>query len=475
MSLFEVNTEELNKLANQLKDISGLLRDGDGVPVINRSLGTIRSFFGFNMSTHKGNLSSVYSTMRDLSNDLMKLGTALSAIARYSQDADIQAFSIFANIPMHVITKVNLIGDFDITKGFLNTRNSTADAVTIGLTRNWLDNGIGIIGKGMEIISGGNAKIGKTADEEIMIDSIESLLKSSCDTPNQLMENIESLFKKMSPEEYENFMKVLKTVVSTGKTLTEAEVYDLCKDSSSYSDPELLLYVTKLMSKQDAWEGISDAIDKSFGKLGDAVEYGEFATGIAKTIFTDYTQYVINLEAIRTAMREAGYNNELVDSCIDRMMKDYQNKAITVVNDCTTLIAEKGIDLAMKEATGGLYKLFAGTWSITNTLTGLQDTTDGLATVYATQQYSYALVDKYNECAEKIRSGNYTESDLQQCNMYFELARNAKIQEYTAIKNMHEEALNSASSLFASKDDKNATREYISLLENEISRLKALK
>ena len=59
--------------------------------------------------------------------------------------------------------------------------------------------------------------------------------------------------------------------------------------------------------------------------------------------------------------------------------------------------------------------------------------------------------------------------------MYFELARNAKIQEYTAIKNMHEEALNSASSLFASKDDKNATREYISLLENEISRLKALK
>ena len=226
MSLFEVNTEELNNLANQLKDISGLLRDGDGIPVINRSLGTIRSFFGFNMSTHKGNLSSVYSTMRDLSNDLMKLGTALSAIARYSQDADIQAFSIFANIPMHVITKVNLIGDFDITKGFLNTRNSTADAVTIGLTRNWLDNGIGIIGKGMEIISGGNAKIGKTADEEIMIDSIESLLKSSCDTPNQLMENIESLFKKMSPEEYENFMKVLKTVVSTGKTLTEAEVYE---------------------------------------------------------------------------------------------------------------------------------------------------------------------------------------------------------------------------------------------------------
>ena len=83
--------------------------------------------------------------------------------------------------------------------------------------------------------------------------------------------------------------------------------------------------------------------------------------------------------------------------------------------------------------------------------------------------------------------GDYTEKDVEQCNIYFELARTAKIQEYTAMSNMYENARNEMgeniiskgvikgiASAFTSEEDKQILSEAIDILDDEIIRLQDL-
>lgn len=83
------------------------------------------------------------------------------------------------------------------------------------------------------------------------------------------------------------------------------------------------------------------------------------------------------------------------------------------------------------------------------------------------------MVEKFNQYAQIIRSGKYTQADIDQCNQYFELARQAKIQEYQAIVDFTNEQLSSISIATAQK--KADARQMIQEIEAEIQRLSALK
>ena len=79
----------------------------------------------------------------------------------------------------------------------------------------------------------------------------------------------------------------------------------------------------------------------------------------------------------------------------------------------------------------------------------------------------------FNQYAQIIRSGKYTQADIVLCNLYFELARQAKIQEYQAIVDFTNEQLSCIS--IATAQEKADARQMIQEIEAEIQRLSALK
>lgn len=155
------------------------------------------------------------------------------------------------------------------------------------------------------------------------------------------------------------------------------------------------------------------------------------------------------------------------------MLWEYRNQYISAAVDGIEKLAEMGLDKGIDKVLP-LLDVFLDTKDISSSIIGLTDTTDNIANIYATQQYSYSIVEKYEFYRQKINSGTYTQSDIEQCNTYFELAKAAKLQEYQAIKVVMEDALNSVSNIFASAEDKEYTRDILVKIDSEIERLKSL-
>ena len=63
---------------------------------------------------------------------------------------------------------------------------------------------------------------------------------------------------------------------------------------------------------------------------------------------------------------------------------------------------------------------------------------------------------------------------MQQCQLYFRMAKAAKLEEYKSIKVTLEDAVNSGGAIFSSSEDKQYTRDILSELDGEIERLERL-
>ena len=96
MSLFEVNTYELENCANRLKSISEKLDNGRGMPLVSRAIGSISYFTGLDITPHINGLSDICAEMKTLSDDLMSLGNVLLKVSEVSQKTDAAVSSIFS-------------------------------------------------------------------------------------------------------------------------------------------------------------------------------------------------------------------------------------------------------------------------------------------------------------------------------------------------------------------------------------------
>lgn len=358
-----------------------------------------------------------------------------------------------------------LIG-FDFTELFLNSRDTGKDALAIGWTSDFLKNITSFIG------------VGDNVNEIHMRKSIESVIAEILKHKHEMTDFYEDYTDALMPEELETQKKIIKNFVKTGKIYTKEELANLLKmDVSEFDESKIAKWINQGLLQEDNLEflnKISNKIDTTLGAYGDAVETLDISSQILTKVFNDYTEDTKYLEAIKQALIDGGYDNKTVNGVVDSMLWEYRNQYISAVHDGIEKLAEKavdkGLDKVMDKAVPYL-GVFLDTKDITSSVIGLTETTDDIASVYATQQYSYALVEKYDFYRQKINSGTYTKNDIEQCDIFYKLAKQAKLQEYKAIKKVTEKALNSGGAIFSSDEDKQYTRDVIAEINVEIEKL----
>ncbi len=351
--------------------------------------------------------------------------------------------------------------EFDATSLFIDSRNTTVDAIAVGWTSDWLKNFTSLFG------------VGDNVNEIMVRKSIESVISELLKNKHETEDFFEGYTSALMPEEVETAKKIIGLSIDTGKIYSETEIANLLKiDVKDITESDYLKWLCQ-SDNLKFLNQISDKIDLTIGAYGDAVDTLDISTQLLAKVFNDYTEDTKYLEAIKQALVDGGYDNKTVNDVVDTMLWEYRNQYISAAVDGIEKLAEMGIDKGVDKVLP-LLDVFIDTKDISSSIIGLTDTTDNLGNIYATQQYSYGLVEKYEFYRQKINSGNYTQSDVEQCNTYFELAKAAKLQEYKAIETVTEDALNSVNSIFHSSEDKQYTRDILVKIDAEIERLESL-
>lgn len=354
---------------------------------------------------------------------------------------------------------------FDFTELVLDSRNPSKDALAIGWTRDWVKNLTSLFTRGFGF--------GENANETIMRTSIETVIKELLENKHEVSDFLEDYTDNLMPEEVEMSKKIVDHFLKTGEIYTEIEMAELMKVSVHEFRRSHYYDMLKQIDNKAFLKKISNKLNKTIGAYSNAVEAYDMTTQVLTKLFTDYTEELKYLKAIKTALIDGGYDNKTVNDIVDSMIWGYTNQ----FNDTVKYIADEGADLAINKGLDKVLPLldvFISAKDISSELIGLKVTTDNVANIYATQQYSYALVDKYNWYRTKINSGVYTQEDIQQCQLYFRMAKAAKLEEYKSIKVTLEDAVNSGGAIFSSSEDKQYTRDILSELDGEIERLERL-
>lgn len=353
--------------------------------------------------------------------------------------------------------------DYDATSFFLDNRNPIVDAIAAGWTSDWIENITSQFG------------IGEDINDQAIRKSIESVIKEVLKHKHDATDFVGEFVDNLTPEELEWGEKIINYILDTGESLTESDIADILNiDVKDITESDYL----RFLCDQDNLKFLGDlknTVSETIGSegYGDAINTIKISSEILGKLFNDYTEDVKYLEAIKQALIDGGYDNKLVNDMIDEMLWEYRNQYISAAKDgveeLLKMASEEGIDKALP-----LLGTFLDTKDITNDIIGLTDTTEDISNIYSTQQYSYALVKKYESCRQKLLSGTYTQNDVQECMIYFELAKAAKLQEYKAIKAIMEDALGSASTVFRSSEDEQYTRDMLAKVNAEIERLEGL-
>lgn len=360
--------------------------------------------------------------------------------------------------------------EFDVTRLALDSRETWKDALVLWWTDDWRKNITSIFTK----IFG----FGENVNELAVRESIESVIAEMIKDKSEIIDRYEEYADALMPEGLEMEKRIIDHFLKTGKVYTKSELADLLDmDVTEFGNSEIFEWLNKRVLHGDNLEflnKISDKLDKTIGLYGDTVDTFELISQTVSKALHNYEENAKYLEAIKSALIDGGYDNKTVNDVVDSMLWECQNQHLSAVKDIADEVTVKGIDKAIDEVLPWL-NVFLETKDISSDLIGLKDKADDIAQIYATQQYSYGLVEKYELCRQKIKSGIYTRNDVKQCNIYFGLAKAAKLQEYKAVKATIESALNSANaSLFSSAEDKQYTRDILVKIDAEIARLESL-
>lgn len=386
--------------------------------------------------------------------------------------------------PKHVLNDSKIISGNDYTRDFLEGRCQWFDALAFAWDSNWIKNTLSLFG------------VGENLNDEAVRKSIESLIKNTLENEHKGSDFYADYTSALTPDEFNNFKKVVDYTVKQGKTFSEFELAELLDmDVSEITECDYLNFL-RAQTDLEFFESLSEGIDNTLGAYADAVEAIDVASQMIGRLVNDYTEDLQKLEDIRNAMLDGGYDQKVVNETINTITWNYRNQAASAILLGVEKLYEEGASAALGKALP-LLSLLTASKDIGCMISGLGDKTENLEMIYTTQHYSYALVEKYEFYADKIRTGAYTQDDIDKCNSYFELARTAKIQEYEAMINLYKGALDAAGAndvqngdytqlkwqggvvnhgvySFVSEEDKQAARDAINMLEQEINRLKSL-
>lgn len=330
-------------------------------------------------------------------------------------DAIVQALTIYAlqNSP-------NLRA-YDNTKRFIDDRDSKKDAVLYGISRNWFDTFKGVF----------KGEIGlDSSTDEAYKNTIVALVDS------YIKKNVDFSVSKKVVGFINNYIRGSKGIYDDIADVLSNDGYDLSEFNALFGEECKFFLDTNL-----------DGLIKYSPEIMDNLEI----------IFNDYTQTVVVLHEIKEGLKIVD-GNEMAIEYIDSLINDYNYKLKTVFKNASACVVDEGVDAAFDflstVATGGLLKLAIDAQGLIFNVTGATSKGDKLAEIYISNQYSDDLVSVYEYYLEKIRTGDYTKDDVDRCKQFFELAKQAKIQEY---RNIIE---------FSDKDSKDILEEEIDRLED---------
>lgn len=310
------------------------------------------------------------------------------------------------------ITDLPSLNDYNLTDEFLDGRNETKDAILFALTRNLLDGITGLIKK-------------DDINDEIYKDQIRDLVNRYNGDTDEGIEDVLNYLKKDGVDPIKGYNEILKIIEDGGEKL------EWLKEIS----PDELSLISKYL------------------------KYGTKGVEAAKIILTDYSNTIKGLESLKKTLMSTNGDPKII-GYIDEMTAECNNKFGQILNMghemAVDYSADKMCEWIGDAATGGLLNVATVSQEIIWNKLELGSKGDKLASIYASSQYSDNLVQTYNMYAEKLKSGNYTQSDYDNCKAAFEFAKQAKIQEYENIRE------------FSTAE----TKEYI---DQEIAKLKSTK
>ena len=415
------------------------------------------------MAARAEEIASLYTPVHDAVSSLF--GNTIAFLEKVDENFKLEDTSqaeILAKYGAGLV-QTQMLND-DITASFLSSKTSWDsfwDTMGIAMASDWIQDILSTF-SGIE-----------NTTEETVRKNIESLIDRIVKGNNRLGEQLETFTDPFTSEELKNAKKYIKTLLLGGKTYSKETMdsFDVRtiteSDFSKFvSQSENLAYFTDL----------KDQIDKIVGPVSDAVDVYDTVAEVISISLADYSENIRYLEALKRALVDAGYDNKTVNEAIDKLLSQYNDKAKKALDG----IQDKIVEILSKEGVKALsevspLELFLQVKDASVSATGLKEQADNTMTVYTTSQYSYPVINKYNSYVQKILSGDYTDEDRENYLTYFELARNAKIQEYEAIRDMLEDAMNGIGSWFKSDDDIQAVKLQIQRCEVEIRNLKNMK
>lgn len=310
--------------------------------------------------------------------------------------------------------------DFVFTDTFLDNRNETLDGILFALTRP--------ITSGIKSVINKHLLDGDDMNDEAYKDTIKRM--------------VENMLKNNS---WGAVYDGADNVLEIGKMTVDG--------ISNYDD-----FCKLLIKNGESYKYLSGLSNNSFKNLGMLVSLGQEGVEAAELLINNYVENIAALNAMKEGLKAVNGDARAI-GYIDEIIHEYTYKYETIMNNVCEWAAETGTDVgigvATGAATGGILPIVDYAQSTIYDIMGVTDKGDALAGVYASQHYSDDLVNAYEMYADKLKSGNYTQADVDMCKQMFELAKAAKIDEYTNIQTLCNDA-----------EDKRIISEEIAKLES---------
>lgn len=181
------------------------------------------------------------------------------------------------------------------------------------------------------------------------------------------------------------------------------------------SDGETVLKNAKKLAELGGYEDTADMIEM-FQK---ATGYTEDADRILK----DYSENIEMLESLKSVAP----GSSMLNKHVDNLIAEYQNQFKADVVDYLKSNAEKGIvkgvDTLLGTKFGMVTKVLDKTLGQTGTMKGLDKV------IHVSEMWTDAI-NGFQKAAEKIRSGNFTETDMTKYQISFNVAKSLTIEQY---------------------------------------------
>lgn len=182
-------------------------------------------------------------------------------------------------------------------------------------------------------------------------------------------------------------------------------------------------------AKLTEWSETNPELEQ-FSNIGDIIKWTSFSLEEIQYIFTDYSKNMAYIELLEDELTRYGIEDELIFECISDMKEEYTTGWIGALQNLQDTIVDEGLGKIADTATYGIFSMVNFAKDLTNQLTGLSETADGLYAFYGLCRYSGAIDLAYARALNSVYSDNYNADSV--INL-FNIQKAVKIEAYKSM------------------------------------------